>query len=379
MKKESAIAYLRPLLLRAQVLGFAFICLLGGLLQPALAQNTGVIDPAQTRDWAIAAIKDAHQRHLCDTVNGLLPCTPQTAPRRRQQLFRRLEVHADASGRIATFQAKASTGTGNAFFQNLGTNGRTCFTCHQPQDGWTISAASALARFEASGGDDPLFRPVDGATCQTDDVSTFEAKQKAYKLLIDRGLIRIGIARRRRAPPPNLQFEVTSVDDPYGCTTATGTSGVVSVYRRPLPATNLGFLTAIMWDGREPSLESQSVDATLIHAQGGRPSDDQQAEIVAFETGLFTAQIFDNKAHELHAARATGGPEALSQQLGKFFVGVNDPLGQNPIQPQYLRPVQAVARPPRRERRSARSQVGCTRRGGIQHHKDQHYRSGGSP
>jgi hypothetical protein len=100
------------------------------------------------------------------------------------------------------------------------------------------------------------------------------------------------------------------------------------VYRRPLPSTNLGFLTAIMWDGREPSLESQSVDATLIHAVGNAaPSDDQQAEIVAFETGLFTAQIFDNKAHELHAARATGGPEALSQQ--KFFVGVNDPFFPN--------------------------------------------------
>ena len=105
------------------------------------------------------------------------------------------------------------------------------------------------------------------------------------------------------------------------------------MYRRPLPATNLGFLTAIMWDGREPSLASQSVDATLIHAQAqaqNAPSADQQAEIVAFETGIFTAQIFDNKAHELHAARATGGPDALSQQLSKFFVGVNDPLGQNP-------------------------------------------------
>ena len=109
------------------------------------------------------------------------------------------------------------------------------------------------------------------------------------------------------------------------------TTGILSMYRRPLPATNLGFLTAIMWDGREPSLASQSVDATLIHAQAQAqnvPSAEQQAEIVAFETGIFTAQIFDNKAHELHAARATGGPEALSQQLGKFFVGVNDPLGQ---------------------------------------------------
>ena len=120
MKKESAIAYLRPLLLSSPVLGFAFICLLGGLLPPALAQNTGVIDPAQTRDWAIESIKDAHQRHLCDTANGRVPCaslehgsqtTPPTIPK--------LEVDDDASGRIATFQPGGSTGTENAFFQNL--------------------------------------------------------------------------------------------------------------------------------------------------------------------------------------------------------------------------------------------------------------------
>ena len=120
MKKKSEIAYLRPLPLRAPVLGFAFICLLGGLLQPALAQNTGVIDPAQMPDWAIDAIKDAHQLLLCNTVNGLLPCallehgsqtTPATIPE--------FEVDDDASGRIATFQPGGSTGTGNAFFQNF--------------------------------------------------------------------------------------------------------------------------------------------------------------------------------------------------------------------------------------------------------------------
>jgi cytochrome c peroxidase len=328
-RKQMKNAHLRPLPLRPAALGLAFICLLGGLLQFALAQNTGIIDPAQMPDWAIDAIGDAHRLILCNTVNGRVPCgllehgsqtTPATIPK--------FEVDDDASGRIATFQPGGSTGTGNAFFQNLGINGRTCFTCHQPQDGWTISAASVSARFEASSGDDPLFRLVDGATCKTDDISDLPAKRQAYKLLIDRGLIRVAIP----LPKTNLQFTVTQVDDPYGCTTLTSPStGILSMYRRPLPATNLGFLTTFMWDGREPSLASQSVDATLIHAEAQRaPSAEQQAEIVAFETGIFTAQIFDTKAHELHSARATGGPDALSQQLAKFFVGVNDPLGLNP-------------------------------------------------
>src|SRR5581483_11062777 len=220
----------------------------------------------------------------------------------------------------------------NAFFQNLGTNERTCFTCHQPANGWSISAASVQARFALSGGNDPIFRLVDGATCPNDNVSTRSAKLQSYKLLLKRGLIRIGLSL-----PPGLQFKVINVADPYNCTTnsATGlispTSGILSMYRRPLPAANLGFLSAIMWDGREPSLTSQAMDATLGHAQASvAPTAAQLAEIVAFETGVFSAQEFDSKARILHDDGATGGSVALSLQLANFFVGVNDPLGQNP-------------------------------------------------
>jgi hypothetical protein len=101
------------------------------------------------------------------------------------------------------------------------------------------------------------------------------------------------------------------------------------MYRRPLPATNLGFLTAIMWDGREPSLAQQSIDATVGHAEGAAPSADQQDQIVAFETGIFTAQVFDNPAADLNAYGGNGGSVALSMELAKFFVGVNDPVGLN--------------------------------------------------
>ena len=161
---------------------------------------------------------------------------------------------------------------------------------------------------------------------------TFAAKQQAYKLLIDKGLIRIGLP-----VPANAQFAVTAVDDPYNCNTnpVTGltstTTGIVSTYRRPLPSTNLGFLSAIMWDGREPSLTSQATDATLGHAQASTPPTAAQvAEIVAFESGIFAAQAFDDQAGNLAADGSTGGPVALSLQLANFFIGINDPLGQNP-------------------------------------------------
>jgi cytochrome c peroxidase len=327
MHKEPRIAYVHSLLfkpLKFSAAGAALIGLLAGTPKLALAQLN---DPAEKREWAPAAIDHAQRmRAFKDADQGSQP-SPGDIPK--------FSVDSDPSGQIATFQPGGSTTEGNnAFFQNLGTNGRTCFTCHQPQTGWTISAASAQARFAASSGADPLFRLVDGATCPTADVSNRGAKRHAYKLLLEKGLIRIGLPL---PPATSLQFEVSKVEDPYHCTTsaATGltskTTGIMSMYRRPLPSTNLGFLTAIMWDGREPSLANQSIDATRIHAQASAdPTTGQQAQMVGFETGIFTAQVFDNEAGDLQADGATGGPVALSLELAKFFVGVNDPVGLNP-------------------------------------------------
>src|SRR5437588_2231261 len=144
---------------------------------------------------------------------------------------------------IGTFQPGGTIETAsNPFFQNLGTNGRTCFTCHQPQDGWSLSAQHAKDRFAADS-NDPLFRLVDGATCPSADVSTPIAKAKAYGLLTDRGLIRIGLPMLS-----TMQFNIDSVQDPYFCNTnpVTGLSGhpkagIASFYRRHMPVAYLGF------------------------------------------------------------------------------------------------------------------------------------------
>jgi len=224
--------------------------LLTGAALNSSGQNTWNAVAGETPEWAQGAIDHAQRMRIHkDSDQGSQP-TPPIIPK--------LDIDDDPGGRIATFQPGVATITANnAFFQNLGTNGRTCFTSHQPQTGWTISAAEVRDRFAASAGTDPIFRLVDGATCPTDDVSTLNAKRRAYKLVMDKGLIRIGLPL---PSAPNLEFSVASVDDPYGCTTnpATGltspTTGIISMYRRPLPSTNLGFLTTIMWDGRESSL-----------------------------------------------------------------------------------------------------------------------------
>ena len=319
---------------------WAVTALLVAAPQIAFGQSPQADSSAAARAGEIAHAQK--MRQLFPDMGGDTQATPPIIPQ--------LEVDPDPSGAIAAFQPMGSTVTAkNPFFQDLGTNGRTCFTCHQPEDGWSLSAQHARDRFHANS-NDPLFRLVDGATCPSDDVSTHRKKQETYRLLMEKGLIRIGLPM----PSNGLEFQITDVKDPYGCNTnpitgLTGsTTGTVSVYRRPLPAANLGFLSAIMWDGREPSLFSQAVDATLGHAQGTVvPSPGQQQQIVTFEgctgadtpalcantpakAGVFTAQIFDDDAQFLFSAGANGGPVSLAQQLPQFFLGINDPLGQNP-------------------------------------------------
>ncbi len=80
-----------------------------------------------------------------------------------------------------------------------------------------------------------------------------------------------------------------------------------------------------MWDLREPDLVHQATDATLGHAQAGSADPAVMAAIVAFESGLATAQIYDDSAGRLDADGATGGPIALAAL--PFFAGINDPSG----------------------------------------------------
>ena len=60
----------------------------------------------------------------------------------------------------------------NPFFQALGTNGRTCATCHQPSVSMGISVPTVQQRYTLSKGQDPLFMPVDGANCPDAVTST---------------------------------------------------------------------------------------------------------------------------------------------------------------------------------------------------------------
>lgn len=254
--------------------------------------------------------------------------------------LRNLFPFLDSTGFSGTYSNTVSVDLSNPFFQSLGTNGRTCATCHEPNNAFGLSAVDAQLRYFITRGQDPLFAQIDGSTCPTGPINN--------SLVLTNGLIRIGLT-----VPPNStdasapQYTITAVQDPYGCALTTDSQGVqtVSVYRRPLPTTNLGFSSAVMFDGRESflyplnngqtfpanlntDLTQQAIDATLTHAQAGQaPTATQLSEIVDFELALNSAQLFDFAAGDL-SKKAQGGAQFLSTQ--PYYPGINDSLGADP-------------------------------------------------
>jgi cytochrome c peroxidase len=246
----------------------------------------------------------------------------------------------DPTGLSGTYSSTGSVDLSGPFFQSLGTNGRTCGTCHAPSDAFGLSAADAQLRYLISGGKDPLFAQIDGSTCPTGPVDN--------SLAVNNGLIRIGLTVPPNTTDPSPpQYTIAAVQDPYGCALTTNPQGqqVVSVYRRPLPTTNLGFLSAVMFDGRESfvyplnngqtfaanlntDLTQQATDATLGHAQANQPpTPTQLSQIVGFELALNSAQLVDFAAGSLSKG-AQGGAQFLSTQ--PYYPGINDSLGGDP-------------------------------------------------
>jgi cytochrome c peroxidase len=251
-------------------------------------------------------------------------------------------VFSDPTGALQTINSNGRTNTKGAFFQSLGSNGRSCASCHVADQGMSISPPQVRARFAQTHGRDPIFAAFDGANCPNGKA----ADAAAHSLLLTHGLIRVALP-----VPANAQFTVTVVHDPYGCALvvdpATGVL-TLSTYRRPLPSTNLRFLSAVMFDGRESPASSplgtmstfqanlqkdlmqQAIDATTGHAQAKTaPTTQQVMDIVNFEMGLSTAQIYDNNAGDLRDQDALGGPRELVKET--YYPGVNDVLGADPL------------------------------------------------
>ena len=244
---------------------------------------------------------------------------------------------ANPHGASLTVSTLGTIDTNNPFFKPFG-NGRACASCHQESQGWSISPFGLQARFTQSNGNDPIFRLNDGANSPNVLVTTLEQKRAAYSMLLNKGLIRVGLPI-----PAGAEFVLVKADDPYKFASATE----LSMFRRPLPSTNLKFINTVMWDARETFSDANSklciigsrpaqcfapADFDLLHqansavtghaqAAQGLTAAEQRA-IVDFERSLFTAQLNGTVVGSLNAAGATGGPNALA--ANNFYFGIND-------------------------------------------------------
>src|SRR5215471_7879644 len=66
------------------------------------------------------------------------------------------QQYANSLGAVATFDVAGSIDVSGPFFQSLGSNGRSCSSCHQLDQGLSITPASIQSRFTTTSGTDPL-------------------------------------------------------------------------------------------------------------------------------------------------------------------------------------------------------------------------------
>lgn len=244
------------------------------------------------------------------------------------------------------------------FFQALGTNGRACVTCHQPQDGMSVSLDNIRWIWRVTGGKDPLFAAIDGSNCP----NLPQADPASHSLLLNRGLIRVFLPwppQGADGRPIDPEFTLEVVRDPTGCNTSpqyglAAPHPTVSVYRRPRPAANTKYTTHenfgvlpfigknglpasrdpdtghatsmnLMADARAPGLRAQAADAAWTHMERHEPLAKAQLDaIVGFESQVYVAQAIDRHAGSLTEAN---GPSGLGPQA--MLKGEAGVLGNN--------------------------------------------------
>jgi hypothetical protein len=251
--------------------------------------------------------------------------------------------YANSAGIATTLNTGGPTPTtGHPFFTAHSDNGRACVSCHQPSDGMSLSVDTLRRRWDETQGKDPVFAAVDGSNCP----SLPQDQKASHSLLLERGLLRVA----RPWPPQHAdgktidpEFTLEIVRDPTGCNLdpkfgMKSAQAMVSVYRRPRPATNIKYLTAvgfpfepkngmplptatetgqlvsgnILADNRVPTIPAQIRDALRTHLAMTKPaSPSMVTQIETFLKQLYSAQSVHTDAGSLTDGGATGGPEAL--------------------------------------------------------------------
>ena len=224
-------------------------------------------------------------------------------------------------GKAATFSTQGSVNITGEYFQPQGTNGRSCATCHIPEEAWAINPGTLQHLFDETAGTHPVFNELDANNPEViDPSSTIEQRLAAYSMLLSRGVF-----RRGGAPRANSEWELIAVEDPHGYANLNR----LVHWRRVMPTINFAQGSAtVNWDGgnsvgadQHAGLVNQATRNVTGGQQGSPALPEVIADIVAFEESLFAAQIVVPGVGRLDSDGARGGPEALAtmpKAAGRF-------------------------------------------------------------
>lgn len=248
-------------------------------------------------------------------------------------------LHRNPDGYGATFSTQGKVDLTGEYFQAQGTNGRSCGSCHIPQEAWAINPGTLQRLFDETGGLHPVFNRLD-ADNPNRSLSTVEDRLANYSMMLRRGVF-----RRGGAPRAVRDWDVIAAEDPHGF----ATTALLVHWRRVMPTINFALgSTTVNWDGGNsigPDQHANLVNQARRNVTGAQealfPAPDQVInEIVAFEESLFTAQLIMHGVGRLDDDGARGGPESLASMVkvsGRFDLydaWANDP---NPRRQQIAR------------------------------------------
>jgi cytochrome c peroxidase len=165
------------------------------------------------------------------------------------------------------------------------TNGRTCATCHVPEDNFSLTAAHVEKVWEEDPSD-PLFAAIDA-----DDP---EAKTLTFDHL-KKGLVRVWLTVPDNMDLLNADGEVITPADRQ-----------MFVWRGVPSIADAALTAPYQRDGRMETLEAQAQGAVTGHSEGGTIATGELKRIAEFERTIFSSERAETVAQYL----AEGGDPA---------------------------------------------------------------------
>jgi len=175
-------------------------------------------------------------------------------------------------------------------------NGRSCATCHRPEDNFGLTPATVEARYQAlqvrrerdPDADDPLFRSIDADDFDQD-----------FTTLRTKALVRVVLP---------LPSNVKLADDP--------SARIVAVWRAVPTVVNAGITAPYQYDGRLETLEDQALSAMLAHSEITiDPKDKILTRLAGFQQHVFSSKGVRKLARALESGSPPPDPDPKLNEL----------------------------------------------------------------